>query len=66
MMLAADHLDVAALSADLASAEAEWLRLDKQGDRSAAVKSVPLVERIQRLRASIARAERHTTNRSEP
>lgn len=58
MMLDPYHIDVAALSADLASAEAEWARLDSQADKSAAVKSALLVERMRRLRAAIAQAER--------
>lgn len=53
-----DDRDVTALRVSLGEAERDWSRLDAQADRSAAVKSVALVQRIQGLRAAIARAER--------
>lgn len=51
-----DRLDT--LRADLCACEAEWQRLDAVGDSASMVRAQTLVERMQILRAKLARAER--------
>lgn len=58
-------LSESVLQSEIAAVEAEWARLDRQGDRSAAVKSEALVERLYELRAALRRAEQESEDTDE-
>lgn len=53
---------LSALRSDLSAAEAEWDRIDAQGDTSAIVRTRIVIEpRIRQLRRALAVAERNRT-----